>query len=78
MRFSTKDETSLLKEAAISADGERWLQVVPEDRIFDQKDERFDVLIPRESLRGDRILVKVVDQFNNEQTAAVTVGVPKK
>ena len=78
VRFSTKDETSLLKEAAISADGERWLQVVPEDRIFDQKDERFDVLIPRESLRGDRILVKVVDQFNNEQTAAVTVGVPKK
>ena len=78
VRFSAKDETSLLKEAAISADGERWLQVVPEDRIFDQKDERFDVLIPRESLRGDRILVKVVDQFNNEQTAAVTVGVPKK
>ena len=78
VRFSAKDETSLLKEAAISADGERWLQVVPEDRIFDQKDERFDVLLPREALRGDRILVKVVDQFNNEQTAAVTVGVPKK
>ena len=78
VRFSAKDEISLLKEAAISADGERWLQVVPEDRIFDQKDERFDVLLPREVLRGDRILVKVVDQYNNEQTAAVTVGVPKK
>ena len=78
VRFSAKDETSLLKEAAISADGERWLQVVPEDRIFDQKDERFDVLMPKEALRGDRILVKVVDQFNNEQTAAATVSAPKK
>jgi hypothetical protein len=76
VRFLARDETSMLKDAAISADGERWLQIVPEDRIFDQKDERFDVLVPREALRGDRILVKVVDQHNNEQTAAVSLGVP--
>ncbi len=74
VRFLARDETSVIKEAAISADGERWLQIVPEDRVFDQKEERFDVLIPREALRGDRILVKVVDQYNNEQTAAVTQG----
>lgn len=74
IRFLARDETSVLKEGAISADGERWLQVVPEDRVFDQKEERFDVAVPREALRGDRILVKVVDQYNNEQTAAVTVG----
>jgi hypothetical protein len=80
VRFLARDETSVLKDAAISADGERWLQIVPEDRVFDQKDERFDVLIPREAVRGDRVLVKVVDQHNNEQTAAVTVGAvaPKK
>jgi hypothetical protein len=74
IRFLARDETSVLKEGALSADGERWLQIVPEDRVFDQKEERFDVLVPRDALRGDRILVKVVDQHNNEQTAAVTVG----
>lgn len=76
VRFVARDETSMLKDAAISADGERWLQIVPEDRIFDQKEERFDVLVPRDAARGDRILVKAVDQHNNEQTAAVTLGAP--
>ncbi|MCE1203461.1 MAG: hypothetical protein LWW79_02490 [Holophagaceae bacterium] len=74
VRFLARDETSVLKEAAVSADGERWLQIVPEDRVFDQKEERFDVLVPRDAVRGDRILVKVVDQHNNEQAAAVTLG----
>jgi hypothetical protein len=74
VRFLVRDETSILKEGAISADGDRWLQIVPEDRVFDQKEERFDVLVPRDAIRGDRVLVKVVDQHNNEQTAAVTVG----
>lgn len=74
VKFLARDETSMLKEAAISADGERWLQIVPEDRVFDQKEERFDALLPREAIRGDRVLVRVTDQHNNEQTAAVTVG----
>jgi hypothetical protein len=78
VRFLARDETSVLKDAALSADGERWLQIVPEDRVFDQKEERFDVLVPREATRGDRILVKVVDSHNNEQTAAVTVGTGAK
>lgn len=74
VRFRARDETSTLKEAAVSADGERWLQLVPEDRVFDQLEERFDVLVPRDAVRGDRILVKVVDRHNNEQSAAVTLG----
>ena len=74
VRFLARDATSILKEAAISADGDRWLQIVPEDRVFDQKEERFEVLVPRVEIRGDRVLVKVVDQDNNEQTAAVTIG----
>lgn len=78
VRFLARDETSVLKDAAVSADGERWLQIVPEDRVFDQREERFDILVPRDAVRGDRILVKVVDQHNNEQTAAVTVAVPKR
>ncbi len=78
VRFVARDETSTLKEAAISVDGEHWLQIVPEDRVFDQKDERFDVLVPRDALRGDRILAKVTDQNGNEQTAAVQVGAAAK
>lgn len=78
VRFVARDETSTLKEAAVSADGEHWLQIVPEDRVFDQKDERFDAVVPREAVRGDRVLVKVTDQNNNEQTAAVSVGAPAK
>jgi hypothetical protein len=74
VRFLVRDEMSILKEAALSADGDRWLQIVPEDRVFDQKEERFDVLVPRDAIRGDRVLVKVVDQHNNEQTAAVSIA----
>ena len=74
VKFLARDETSMLKEAAVSADGEHWLQIVPEDRIFDQKEERFDVLVPRDAVRGDRILVRVVDQYHNEQTATVALG----
>jgi hypothetical protein len=74
VRFVARDETSMVKDAAISADGERWLQIVPEDRVFDQKEERFDVVVPKEAIRGSRILVRAVDQHNNEQTAAVTIG----
>ncbi|HJW44606.1 MAG TPA: hypothetical protein VJ463_09115 [Geothrix sp.] len=76
VRFLARDETGMLKEAAVSADGERWLQIVPEDRVFDQKEERFDVVVPKEAIRGGRILVRAVDQHNNEQTAAVTIGAP--
>lgn len=78
VRFLARDETSTLKEAAISADGERWLQIVPEDRVFDQKEERFEVLLPREAVRGDRILVKVVDRHNNEQASAASLGAGAK
>ena len=76
--FTAKDATSLLKEAAVSADGEHWLQIAPDDRVFDQQEERFDVLIPRDQVRGDRILVKAVDQNNNEQTASVSTSGPAK
>ena len=76
LRFLARDETSLLVDAAISADGEHWLQVVPEDRIFDQKEERFDLLVPKEATRGDRILVRVSDTHHTAQTASVALGGP--
>jgi hypothetical protein len=78
VRFFVRDEGSVLKEAAVSADGDGWLQIAPEDRVFDAKEERFDVLIPRDRLRGDRILVRAVDLNNNEQTASVLIAEPKK
>lgn len=74
VRFVARDATSVLKDAAVSADGEHWLQVLPDDRVFDQDEERFDVLIPKELLRGDRVLVRVTDAHSNEQSATVRVG----
>ncbi len=74
VRFTANDATSVLKEAALSADGENWLQVLPEDRIFDDSTERFDVLVPRDLVRGDRVLVRVIDAHSNEQTAFVFIG----
>jgi hypothetical protein len=38
------------------------------------KEERFEVLVPRDRMRGDRVTVKVVDANNNEQTAAIVIG----
>lgn len=74
VRFTATDATSVLKEAAVSADGEQWLEIAPEDRVFDQASERFEVLVPRDAVRGDRVLVRVTDLNNNEQTAATTIG----
>ncbi len=78
VRFLARDEMSTLKEAVVSADGDGLLQIVPEDRIFDAREERFDVLIPKDRIKGDRVTVRVVDAYNNEQTAAITIGAIKK
>lgn len=78
VKFTDRDEMSVLKEASLSADGDAWLQVAPDDRIFDAKEERFDILVPRDRLKGDRILIRVVDGQNNEQAAAVVIGEVKK
>jgi hypothetical protein len=78
VRFTARDETSILKGAALSADGDQWLELVPEDRVFDTREERFDILVPRERIRGGRVLVRVTDANNNEQTASVAIGELKK
>jgi hypothetical protein len=78
VRFTGRDETSVLKEAMVSGDGDAWLHVLPEDRVFDSPSERFDVLIPRDRVRGDRILVRVVDAHNNEQSAMIVIDPQKK
>jgi hypothetical protein len=78
VRFLARDGASILKEAALSADGDRWLEIAPEDHVFDQKEERFDVFVPRDAIRGDRVLVRVADQHNNEQTATVAIGTAKR
>jgi len=78
VRFTARDETSSLKAAALSADGDQWLELAPEDRVFDSREKTFDVLVPRERIRGSRILVRAVDANNNEQTATVLITEPKK
>lgn len=78
VKFVAKDEMTAIREALVSADGDGWLQVAPEDRIFDAKEERFDVLVPKDRVKGDRITVRVVDEHNNEQAVAVVVGALKK
>ena len=78
VRFQAKDETSLLKEAALSADGDEWLQLVPEDGLFDTREKAFNVLVPRDRVKGQRVLVRVVDAKNNEQTASVAIGPARK
>ncbi len=74
VRFAARDESGVLKEAAVSADGENWLQVLPEDKVFDQAEERFEVLIPKDQVRGERVMVRVQDDHNNEQSALVPIG----
>ena len=78
VRFVARDEASPLKEAAVSADGDDWLLIAPDDRVFDGREERFDVLIPKDRIRGDRVTVRVADLGGNEQSAAVTLGEAKK
>ncbi len=78
VRFTARDAISILKEAAVSADGDGWVQIAPETRVFDTREATFDVKVPRDRVRGDRVLVKVVDTATNEQTASVGIGEVKK
>ena len=78
VRFLARDESSILSEAAISADGDQWLALAPEGRVFDTREERFEVLIPRDRIKGNRVLVKVIDANQNEQTASALISEPKK
>lgn len=73
VRFVGRDETSTLKDAFVSADGDGWVPVSPEDRLFDAQEERVDVVIPKDRVKGDRITVRVVDLAGNEQSAVVLV-----
>jgi hypothetical protein len=78
VRFTAKDATSILKEAAVSADGDGWIQLAPETRVFDTKESSFDVLVPKDRIKGNRVLVRVVDLSNNEQTSSAAIGDGKK
>jgi hypothetical protein len=78
VKFTAKDDASLLRQAAVSADGEGWQQVVPDDRLFDAREKTFDVLVPANLVKGSRVMVQVTDENNNEQTASVAIGAVKK
>ena len=78
VRFTATDAMSVLKEAAVSADGEHWVEVAPVDRVFDQDTEAFDVTLPAGLVKGDRVLVRATDEGENEQTASTAVGAVKK
>ena len=78
VRFLAKDETSIITQASVSADGGQWLALAPEGRVFDTQEERFEVLIPKDRIKGSRLLVKVVDAHHNEQTATTLMAAPKK
>jgi hypothetical protein len=78
VRFVAKDEASTIQEAAISVDGANWLFVLPEDFVFDQKEESFNLLIPKERVRGSRVMVKVSDACGNEQSATALIGEPRR
>jgi len=78
VKFTARDETSVLKEGALSADGGAWLELVPEDGLFDAKEKTFDILVPRDRIKGNRVLVRATDAKNNEQTATVLIGAGKK
>jgi hypothetical protein len=78
VRFTARDEISVLKDASLSADGDAWLQIVPDDGLFDAQQKTFDVLLPKDKIKGSRVLVRVTDANFNEQTVSVAVGPPKK
>jgi hypothetical protein len=76
--FTAKDEASVIKDAAICADGENWLKVLPEDKVFDQREESFEILVPKEYVRGDRVVIKASDASGNETTVSVQIGESRK
>jgi hypothetical protein len=74
VKFQARDETSVIRGAALSADSDTWLEIVPEDGVFDAREKTFSVLVPKDRVKGGRVLVRVTDARNNEQTAIAAIG----
>lgn len=62
--FTVTDDTSAVVAVAISPDGQEWQPVDPEDRICDEKSERFSVSVPG-SKPGQPVYVRVTDEAAN-------------
>ena len=77
VRFQAHDDLSVLKAAALSADGDEWLEVAPDYGIFDAREKSFNILVPKDRVKGNRVLVRVTDAQNNEQTAMTSIGAKK-
>jgi len=78
VRFTATDAISVIKAAAVSADGDHWVEIAPQDRVFDQTTESFDVQLPSDLVKGGRVLVRATDEGENEQTASASIGGGKK
>lgn len=72
---TAKDKLSLLKSASFSINGGEWNVILPEDGIFDRKEEKFLFTHKAEKKGEYTVVVKVTDLSLNTGTGKGTVEV---
>ncbi len=62
--FTVVDDTSAVVRVAVSPDGREWQPVDPEDRICDERSERFAVAVSG-AKTGQPVYIRVTDEADN-------------
>lgn len=69
VRVLVSDAQSTLERVEYTVDGERWQAAFPMDGIADEREERFDVMVPAGDL--ERLVLRVTDVMKNVSTVSV-------
>lgn len=73
VRWTARDETSLIQRAEYSVDGGEWLLVLPTTRLSDSAEHDYLLELP-ELAAGERtIAVRVTDDYDNQAVAKVVI-----
>ena len=68
---STYDATSRILQIEYSLDGEDWVNIFPEDDIFDSQGERFTFSLPPLSATEHTVVLKATDSEGNVGTGKI-------
>ena len=65
LSFTVRDNASMIDEITYSVNGNIFSKVIPEDGVYDSKQEDFEIKIDREKNQSLSIVVRAVDSSGN-------------
>jgi len=78
LRGTLKDKISSLSKGYYSVDAKQWYYFLPEDQIYDSKEENFEIKIAENSLDKDKeefiVLIRVYDARENQANIRIKIN----